>query len=245
MKATLLIAGVLACVASSQIPFLQSTEGIISYQTKINLHRNLPEERQAMKNMLPEFRSHMDELVFNKDESLYKPVDALPAEDTNNMQRAPMRMRRPQMEVYTNRNDLKRVTVREFRGKKYLIEDSLRIRAWNLGAGSREIKGYLCKQATFHDAEQEQTIVAWYSDKLRPFLGPENFNDLPGAVLHVDINDGERVITATEISFRPLKKGEMEVPTARTKVTESEFRRMVKKEMDRRRANGGNVIIRN
>jgi GLPGLI family protein len=245
MKTLLVIAGVLASIAAIRIPSAQSVEGIITYEIKINAHRSLPEERQAMKRMIPEFRIHRDQLTFNANESLYKPIEEEPEQDTHNGQGVRMHMRRPRVEVYTNPNESVRLVAQEFRGKKYLIEDSLGIRPWKLEGDSREVNGYLCKRATFHDAEREQTIVAWYADKLRPFLGPENFNDLPGAVLHVDINDGEKIITAKDIQFRHLSKGEMEIPTAKTKVTEPEFRKMVSEEMDRRRANGGNMIFRN
>jgi GLPGLI family protein len=244
MKTLLLIAGILASIAAMQLPLAQSAEGIITYEIKINAHRTLPEDRQAMKRMIPEFRTHRDQLAFNANESLYRPIEEEPDHDVDNGQGVRMRMRRPKMDVYTNLNESIRLMVQEFRGRKYLIEDSLRIRPWKLGSDTRDVNGYLCKQATFHDAERKQTIVVWYSDKLRPFLGPENFNDLPGAVLHVDINDGESIITAKDIVFRHLAKGEMEIPPAKTKVTEPEFRKMVREEMDRRRENGGNMIFR-
>jgi GLPGLI family protein len=86
--------------------------------------------------------------------------------------------------------------------------------------------------------------VAWYSDQLRPFLGPENFNNLPGAVLNVDINEGEKTITAKSIVFRPLAKGEMNIPHARTQLTEAEYKKMVKEQIERMRDNGGNIRLR-
>jgi GLPGLI family protein len=130
-------------------------------------------------------------------------------------------------------------------GKKYLIEDSLRMRAWKLGTEVREVKGYVCRNASFFDEESKQNIIAWYTDRFRPFLGPENFNNLPGAVLLVDINDGERIIEAKTVALRTLTKNEMYIPTAKTKVTEQEYRKMVNEQRERMRRNGGNVIIRN
>jgi GLPGLI family protein len=80
---------------------------------------------------------------------------------------------------------------------------------------------------------------------LRPFLGPETFHTLPGTILEININDGERMITAKSVAARPLKKNELKVPTQGTKITQPEFRKMVEQQMERMRANGANVIIRN
>jgi GLPGLI family protein len=197
-----------------------------------------------MKSMIPEFRINKDQLVFNATESLYKPVEE--EEEDEEVDNGSMRMRfsRPKNELYVNQADSRRVRLQEFMDKKYLIEDSLTLTAWKFGTETKEIKGYVCRQATFFNEERKQNIVAWYTDKLRPFLGPESFNTLPGGVLQVDINDGERVVTAQTIEFRPLKKNEIKIPSGGTKTTEAEFRKMMNEQMERMRANGGNIIIR-
>jgi GLPGLI family protein len=135
--------------------------------------------------------------------------------------------------------------LQEFMAKKYLIEDSLKVMPWKFGTETKEVKGYPCKQASYYNEERKQNIIAWYTDKLRPFLGPENFNTLPGAVLEININDGERIVTAKTIELRSLKKNEIKIPSGGTKTTEKEYRKMVSEQMERMRANGGNVIIRN
>jgi GLPGLI family protein len=243
MKRIILLVGVLVSLTAAHIVFGQM-EGSITYETRINVHRTLPKEREAMKSMIPEFRTVKDQLVFNAEESLYKPIIEDEDEDVNTggMQ---MRFQRPQNEVYIDQQNFRRVLLQEFMGKKYLIEDSLKVTSWKFGTETKEVKGYACKQASYYNEQRKQNIVAWYSDKLRPFLGPENFNTLPGAVLLIDINDGERTITATDIELRPLKKNELKVPSGGTKTTEPEFRKMVNEQMERMRANGGNIIIRN
>ena len=61
----------------------------------------------------------------------------------------------------------------------------------------------------------------------------------------MDINGGERVILATKIEPRALKKNELKVPSAGTKVTQEEYRKLVNEQMEKMRQGGGNVIIRN
>jgi GLPGLI family protein len=243
MKRILLLLGVLVSLAAAQIVFGQ-TEGTIIYEVKVNMHRTLPKEREEMKNMIPEFRTSQDQLFFNTTESLFLPVEEDEDQDINNggMQ---MRFQRPRVENYINLATSRRVVQQEFMGKKYLIEDSLKVMAWKFGNETKEVKGYPCRQASFYNEERKQNIVAWYTDKLRPFLGPENFNTLPGAVLEVNVNDGERTITAKTIELRPLKKNEIKIPSGGTKTTEVEYRKMVADQMEKMRANGGNIIIRN
>lgn len=243
MKRILLLLGVLVSLAAAQIVFGQ-TEGTIIYEVKVNMHRTLPKEREEMKNMIPEFRTSQDQLFFNATESLFLPVEEDEDQDINSggMQ---MRFQRPRVENYINQASSRRVVQQEFMGRKYLIEDSLKVMAWKFGNETKDVKGYPCRQASFYNEDRKQSIVAWYTDKFRPFLGPENFNTLPGAVLEVNINDGERTITAKTIELRPLKKNEIKIPSGGTRTTEVEYRKMVAEQMEKMRANGGNIIIRN
>lgn len=244
MKKFLLGIGIFAGIAATHIT-AQESEGVINYQVKINMHKTLPSDRQHMKDMLPEYRVSMDQLFFNDRESLYKPLEEEPEPEMEPERGPRVRLQRPRQEIYLNRIESQCIILQEFMGKKYLIEDTLKVRAWKITQEVREINGYPCRKATFADDERKMNVVAWYCDRFRPFLGPEQFNTLPGAVLLVDINDGERVITATDIQFRPLKKNELSVPNAKTKVTEEEYRKIVREQAERMRANGRNVIIRN
>jgi GLPGLI family protein len=244
MKRILILLGVLVCITAAQVVFGQ-TEGHIIYEVKINLHRTLPKDREDMKAMIPEYRTNQDQLFFNASESLYKPVEEDDDADLDNGGGVRMRMMRPNNIIYIDQAASKRIMEQEFMGKKYLIEDSLKVMPWKFGDETKEVKGYLCRQASFYNEERKQTVVAWYTDKLRPFLGPENYNTLPGAVLEVNINDGERIISAKSMALRALKKNELKPPSGGTKITEAELRKKISEQMERRRAEGGNMIIRN
>lgn len=245
MKRILLLLGIFTCILAANVVFAQ-TEGVITFQTKINLHRNLPPEREAMKAMIPEFRTTKDVLAFNAQESIQKPLIEDEDEQFGDQSGGPvMRIQRPQNETYVNQAESRRVRLQEFMGKKYLIEDSLTLLPWKFGAETKQVLGYPCRQAFHYNDERKVTTVAWYTDKLRPFLGPEGFDTLPGAVLEVDINDGERVVTAVNIDLRPLKKSELKMSTGGTRTTEKEYRKLMEEQMERMRANGANVMIRN
>jgi GLPGLI family protein len=255
MKRVIIVIGVLVCLAAAQVVFGQVAEGVIHYETKINMHRNIPAEREGMKTMIPEFRTVKNQLFFNATETLYKPVIEDEQEEWSGGGGMRMRMTAPQSETYVNTESQVRTVSQEFMGKKYLIQDTLKMLPWKFGTETKTILGYECKQAYFTEevkitmGTQEETrnveITAWYTDKIKPFLGPDRYNTLPGTVLALDINGGERVTLAVKIENRPLKKNELKAPSSGTKVTQEEYQKMVSEQMEKMRQGGANVFIRN
>jgi GLPGLI family protein len=244
-KRILLALGILVSVATARIVFGQPAEGVINYEVKVNVHRTIPKDREGMKNMIPEFRTHNHQLFFNGSESLYKPVEEEDEDVEAEHGPVRMRMQQPQFEMYFNKATAKQITLREFMGKDYLMEDSLSLPPWKFGTETKEVIGYECRQASYFDEVRKQQIIAWYAPQLRPFLGPEIYNTLPGAVLEVNVNDSERLIKAKNLESRALKKNEIKIPTKGVRTTSAAFRKMMDEHMERMRANGANVMIRN
>jgi GLPGLI family protein len=268
MKRLILIVGILASVAVAQVLFAQSSEGVITYESKINMWRRLPPERAELKSMIPEWRTTKEQLFFNGDESLYKTL--IEDEDDQEFSSSAsggggmkMVFRAPSSEVYSKPNSQKIVSKQEFMGKDYLIEDTLKMSPWKFGTETKEIMGYVCKQAYFTRTEEQRImrvtdsgtptpekktvtleITAWYTDQIRGFLGPERYNSLPGAVLAIDVNSGERVIVANKIELRPLKKNELKVPEKGQKISQADFRKMMDEQAKQMGGSGG-MIIRN
>lgn len=244
MKKMLLIAGLLISLIAGQVVFGQGQEGAITYEVKVNLHKRFTDDQEGMKNMIPEFATHRDRLVFSGRESLYGPVEEESDEFAGEDGGRALRIRRPRAQFYFDHASSRRIVAQEFAGKHYLISDSIVVTPWKLREESKTIQGYPCKQASYYNDARKQTVVAWYTPALPPLLGPEGFNSLPGTVLQVDINDGERVITVEKIEIRPLKKAELKIPTKGQHITEKEFQALVEEQRKRSGASGG-VIIRN
>lgn len=246
MRKVLIWLGLAVSLLAAYVVMAQSQEGVITYEVKINMHRTLPPDRENLKAMLPEFRTLNEQLFFNGEQSLYKPLieDQEEPMGTGGMQ---IRMQLPNNELYIDWPAQKILARQEFMGKDYLIEDTLKVAAWKFGNETKVIQGYTCKQAFYTDEsrpERKQEITAWYTDQIRPFLGPDRFNSLPGTVLAVDINNGERVLIARKVELRPLKKNELKIPSRGTLTTRAEFQKVVEEQMKRMGANGG-MIIRN
>jgi GLPGLI family protein len=256
MRRIILIIGLLTSLLIVQLAFAQSNEGVVVFEERMNMHRRLPLEAQQMKAMIPEYRSSNFQLVFNADESHYKPIvedeeDPFNSGGNGGVQ---LRFNAPKSEIYLNQPQSRLIIRQEFMGKGYLIEDSVKLAPWKFGAETKVVQGYDCRQAYYTDSVrvnrngvsilEKREVTAWYTDKVRPFLGPDRFNTLPGAVLALDINNGERIIVATKIEFRPLKKNELKAPSKGEKTTQAAYRSIVDEQMKKMSANGG-MIIRN
>lgn len=256
MRKILLLIGLLVGLAATQVLFAQSATGIIQFEDRVNLHRRLPADRQEMKAMIPEYRTNKFQLIFNVDESLYKPIieDEEDQEFSNAGGGMRMRFRTPNVETYLNYNLGMIIQKQEFMGKDYLIEDSVKVAPWKFGTETKTVLGYECRQAYYTDEVQlningearseKREITAWFTDKIRPFLGPERFSSLPGTVLALDINNGERVMVATKVDLRELKKNELKAPEKGEKITQEAYRKLVEEQMKRMGSNG-RTFIRN
>ncbi len=254
MKRVILVLGMLVCILAAHAVFAQQT-GVITYENRVNLHRNIPADRQEMKAMVPEFRTTKMQLFFNGEESLYKPVIE-DEEEQFGGGGVRMTFRNPRVETYTNASTSMILSLQELMGKKYLITDTVKMSPWKLGTETKEIMGYTCRMAYFTQTQEitamrvengvptpekrtiTQEITAWYTDQIRPSLGPERYNTLPGTVLALDVNNGERVIVARNVELRELKKDELKAPDASTKVTQAEFRKIQEEQMEKMRSNG-------
>lgn len=266
MKRLILMLGVLVCMLASRLVFAQQ-QGVITYENRVNLHRNIPADRQEMKAMVPEFRITKMQLIFNGEESVYKTIiededEQFSAGSGGGGMRISIRI--PKTEMYTNSSTAVILSAHDMMGKKYLIQDTVEMSPWKLGTETKEILGYTCHMAYYTatvDApifrigggptpagatapERKpitQEITAWYTDQIRPSLGPDTYNTLPGTVLAIDINNGERVIVARNVELRELKKDELKVPDSGTKVSQMEFRKIQEEQMEKMRVNSRSI----
>lgn len=217
-------------------------EGAIIYLFKIRL----PEDGPAPSGSDPSqarYFTNREQLFFNRNESLYVPLPDQSPDFESNSGGMQIRIMTPNNEIYFNDSTFRKVALMEFMGANYLITDPLKIKSWRFGPGIKIIQNYPCREASYHDDSLSMDVTVWYTDQLRPMLGPEDFNSLPGTVLEVDIDHGKRIITAEKLEFRLLKKNELKIPRGGKPVTGPEFDKMVKAGMALRERNGDRVII--
>ena len=153
MKKIQLVFGLLITLTSiTTTVAAQMKEGKISYERKINMHRNLPDPQ--MKSMIPEFRTDKFELIFNESVSLFRSVVDEEAPDPfanaggggGGGMRFNFRM--PSANTYTDLAKQMQYEGREFFEKEFLIVDSLKQYKWKLSEETKMIAKQLCKKAT-------------------------------------------------------------------------------------------------
>lgn len=129
----------------------QMKEGKISYERKMNMHRNIPDPQ--MKSMIPEFRTDKFELLFNESASLFRSVvdDEAPDPFANAGGAGGPRVMNFRMPTTTTYTDIAKQTQYEERAffeKEFLIVDSLKQYKWKLSEETKTIAKQLCKKAT-------------------------------------------------------------------------------------------------
>jgi GLPGLI family protein len=234
-------------VFTSFLGISQNNEGSVVYEDKFNIHKNLPPEMEAMKDRIPEFRTSKKILSFNGTEALYKELkeDKPEQQEFRGEGRRMRRNRDANNEYYTSLTDNNSIDKREFFGKEFLIEGERTALKWKITGDQKQVGSYLCQKAMYKDSTS--TTIAWFTPMIPVASGPDDYFGLPGLVLHVDINDGERLITAQNIELKELEEGTIVKPTSGKKITKEEFDVMRKekmKEMEQEYGGSGNRRFR-
>jgi GLPGLI family protein len=225
----------------------QNTEGVIQYEETVNLHKMLPDSMlKQMRGMIPETRTTQMELYFKDDVSLYKPSeDDEPQQGSGGMS---FRMGGAMGETYKNLATEQLVEQKEMFGKKFLIEDTLKVQRWKLGTDAMTILGYKCMKATMTDSVRmrgdsmtKRNITAWFTEDVPLVMGPGLYGSLPGLVLAVDVNNGQMTSVAKKVEFKKVKDEDIAAPSKGEKLTRKEFDEKVKEMMKKQR---GQRVIR-
>jgi GLPGLI family protein len=215
------------------------TSGEITYEEKVNLHMRFTGDREHLKEFVPEYRSEIMVLLFNENESMYMPSENQPEPEMDFTAGGEggrfMRFRsmRENNKLYQNLAEDRRVEERMFFDKTFLIKGTPITYTWKLTGENMQVGSYVCYKATFEDSTR--TIEAWFTPQIPVPVGPAQYGQLPGLILHVDINKGERTLTAVNIELKEIEKGVMKEPTKGKEVTQEEFDEIVRertKEMD-------------
>lgn len=251
MKSTILFLAFFLPIFS----FAQQTEGEVVYTETIKLTLELPDDMaEEMKGMIPSSQSFTKSLIFNENSAIYNDWEGAENEDLNINHASEgmefnIKMQRPENIYYTDLENGKFINSREFFGRMFLINGDAEKYAWKLTGEQKKINEFVCQKATC--SKEDREITAWFTPQIPISTGPDSFNGLPGLILEIDINNGERVITPTNIELKTLDKKAIVAPDKGKKVTKEEFKEIEAekmKEMDAEMGGSGGgikMIIRN
>ena len=229
--------------------FSQNKEGRIIYQESIKLNIQLPEGHEEMAQNLPASQTFDMQLRFGGSTSLYENFEAEPgagdAEWTGSEGGATIKMiiQRPENQIYKDLTGKRKVEMREFMGKRFLIADQLQTYQWKITGEQQMILDYPCIKAVHTDTAR--TVVVWFTPQIPVSTGPDDYGQLPGMILAVDVDNGERTVTATSIILGE-EQGEFLVePTKGKKVTQAEFDEIeAEKRREMEESGEGGIMIR-
>ena len=233
----------------------QNNEGQVTYEEKTNVWKNLPPRMEEFKDRIPEFRTVEKVLYFTPTESLYTlpPEEEKKEDEVTDVSREGRWARRmgrgrSQSVLYRNLEENTGVEERNFFGKVFLVDGTAEPIKWKVTGEQKQVGSYLCMQAVFKDSTRN--IEAWFTPMIPVSAGPENFTNLPGLVLHVDIDEGSRMFTAQNINLEKLDMNLLQKPTKGQKVSREKFDKIVKEKMQEMkdsqggRGGGGRFRIR-
>ncbi len=135
--------------------------------------------------------------------------------------------------LYTNLREKRVLQQTSFMGKEFLIESSLDKPKWKITKERIKYLGYVCQKATRTDivpptpgsseAAKEREVVAWFTSEIPTSIGPGDYNQLPGAVLLVSVDEGMTEIKATAVELDVPISEKMVLPSKGQKVSPEEY----------------------
>ncbi len=209
------------CLLTSSVTMAQKTEGVATYVRKeywlkiVNRLTFLSQEQrdretQTWKNWAENNKGIKMKLEFSPNESRYTYFSDEPEEGGYSW-------RKSEFYVYRNFEKDKKTDIIEMLGKTYVIDDSLHAPVWKIGNQIKEVAGYICMKAETEDPIKKQKITAWFAQDIPVSAGPERVNGLPGLILELDVNDGDVIIEATNVTFRTLTPDDLKLPKLKGK----------------------------
>ncbi|PIQ63754.1 MAG: hypothetical protein COV99_01620 [Bacteroidetes bacterium CG12_big_fil_rev_8_21_14_0_65_60_17] len=232
--------------------------GRIIYEETVQLDFQLPPGMESMRDQMPSSRTNRRMLLLRGDELVMR--DAPPSDEDEEESGdieissggATIRMQMAsggeavERIRHTSLSDMTAVEQRDFMGRAFLITESVETPAWRLTSEQSTYEGYLTLKATATVDSME--VVAWFTPEIPVSGGPASWAGLPGLILVLDIDGGERTWAARSIELDvPLGKDEWVRPEKGKKVTRAEYDDIVEermKEMGARRRGGNGFIFR-
>ena len=258
MKKLLLSSAILLSLLSQA----QMKEGKIIYertaQMPSRVFANLDPEVAAR---IPKASTDQYELMFANGQSLYQVLPSANAEDGGNTFRTAdgggmvMRMNIGNNDiVFHDFEKSLKVDQREIMDRNFVIRDSIKTGNWKFTDETKTVLNYTVRKAIGkrvntrmqtnmengelkRESVQDTTeVIAWFTTEIPVPVGPELQGQLPGAILEMDINKGQVVYKALEISPK-VNASKIKEPNEGKKLTAAEFAIEREKLMEEMRKN--------
>lgn len=241
MKKFLLVLFAMSTIAATA----QMKEGRVVYERVFQMPtRNFGNIDPAIAAQIPKSRTDQFELLFGKNQSLWQILPSLNSDDQSTFASGGVmiRMNAPGSNeiAFHDFDKGTRVVQQEVMDQGFVVSDSIRKLNWKLSDETKTILNYTAHKATAQrisvrsrmtmengemkrqDFPDTAQVVAWYTTEIPVPAGPEFQGQLPGLVLELDIDKGQTVYKAIEISPK-VNTSKIKEPKEGKKVTAAEF----------------------
>lgn len=211
--------------------------GTITYEKSVNIYEIIDKRIdknnesflgpafETYKKSYPKIKKMTSTLDFNRDSSLYTPVDngindpqaflgEDPAADQPNI-------------IFSDLTAGTFICQKKIPGQTVLVQDSSRQIAWKITDELREIAGYTCRRANAIILDSIY-VVAFYTDRIPIPGGPESFGGLPGMILGVALPHQHITWFATRVLDRPIPAANLKRPAKGIPAGSSELPDLIK-----------------
>ncbi|MEQ8475059.1 GLPGLI family protein [Fulvivirga sp.] len=210
----------------------QDLKGKIEYDETVQFKMNFGGDMdEAMFANIPKSNTNSYELIFGNDKSLYRtstnpeqkeaPKQMFTSDDGAQIE---IKTKRSEDVTFYNMPKKELVQKVDFMDRVFLIEDDLKSLKWKIEPDNKTVLSYNCQKATY--TEDSTTYEAWFTTQIPASIGPSRFVGLPGAILELSVNDGERTYVATSVDLEADYSSEIESPGKGKKVTREEFNKI-------------------
>jgi GLPGLI family protein len=234
----------------------QLKEGTVVYERKINMHRSIQDEQMKAMIPEFRTSKHMLLFSDSVSMYKMVPEDEAPDPFAGGGGfRLNIRGGSDGSELYKNFALAKSIQATEKGGRNFLIVDTIQQQPWKLGTETKQILGHTCHKATRkvmqapsisrvmtmggsgpapapRDSTQprpqgrEVDVVAWYADDIISPVGPENYGQLPGVILQLDVDNAATLYTATEVK-KSFDAKELKEPKKGKVVSRQEYAKIM------------------
>ncbi|MGZ5190776.1 MAG: GLPGLI family protein [Flavisolibacter sp.] len=243
----------------------QVKEGKIIYERVMQLPTRMLNIDPSIAAQIPKSRTDQYELLFGNNQSLYQFLPNINNEDQSTFSGGGgtfvMRFAGNNDIVFHNFLTQTKIEQREVMDRSFLVTDSIRKLNWKLTDETKTILNYKVQKATTtristrprmtmengqmkrEEFPDTAKILVWFTTDIPVPAGPDFQGQLPGAILEVDIDNGQTIYKAIEFSNK-VSLNKIKEPKDGKKVTAAEFTKERDKLMEEMRKNMPNGSIR-
>ncbi len=213
-------------MAIIQIAFSQSDnkQGSVTYEEVMKFDIQIDNMTAEMSAMLPKENRLSTILYFNEEASRYENLeqtdDAVIDEESEGGA-VKIMISQPEHIMYRDLVNKTTIEQTEFMTRTFLIKSDYSTDDWKLTGNQKMILDFHCQEAI--KKEGEDTVSVWFTPAIPVSSGPGEYANLPGMVLAVEADHGDRTITAKSIEFKEITANIIKEPKKGKKVTKEEY----------------------